>query len=70
MERPAGHFDQGSSFWDKAESSHAQIRRKKWPLLTNPCLSVTSEQSFGLGENGGHRHLVEEGGTWLRQFRL
>jgi hypothetical protein len=36
VERPAGHLDQRALFWDEAKSSaHAQIRRKKWPPLTN-----------------------------------
>jgi hypothetical protein len=37
VERPAGHFDQGSSFGDEAESSAHTLRRRKngpesdWP---------------------------------------
>jgi hypothetical protein len=37
VERPAGHLDQGSSFWDKAKSSaHTQIRRKIGPETYSP----------------------------------
>jgi hypothetical protein len=37
VERPAGHFHQGSSFWDEAKSSaHTQIRRKIGPETYSP----------------------------------
>ena len=64
VERPAGHFDQGSSFWDEAESSaHEPIGRKKWPPLTNPVLSITSRHDFGV-----LRNFCESGGTSCEVF--
>jgi hypothetical protein len=60
VERPAGHLDQGSSFWNEAESSaHTLRRRKKWSPLTKPYLSIASTQGFGVLRIGWHLEETE-----------